>query len=111
MIVFFRDAGGKTPFLEWFDALWDEAKVRCRAKLDLLAREGHRLRRPAADYLRDGIFELRARAGRVQYRVLYFFHGPSIVVVSHGIRKRSAGVPPGEIDRARGRKRAFEADP
>jgi hypothetical protein len=33
------------------------------------------LRRPHADYLEDGIYELRWRNGTVQYRILYFFHG------------------------------------
>ena len=40
-----------------------------------LALFGHELRRPKADFLRDGIYELRAREGRANYRVLYFFHG------------------------------------
>ena len=69
------------------------------------------LRRPAADYLRDGIYELRAKAGRVQYRMLYFFQGRQAVVISHGITKQEATVPATEIERARRRKQAFEADP
>ena len=111
MIVFFRDENGSAPFLDWFDRLPEEAKVKCRARLGLLAEQGHLLRRPAADYLRDGIYELRARAGRVQYRLLYFFHGRQAVVLSHGISKQEAAVPPTEIERARRRKLAFEADP
>ena len=110
-IVFFRDSDGSTPFLDWFDHLSEMAKVRCRARIELLADQGHRLRRPAADYLRDGIYELRAKAGRVQYRMLYFFHGRTAVVVSHGITKDEAAVSPIEIELARGRKQAFEADP
>jgi phage-related protein len=110
-IVFFRDEDGSTPFLGWFDRLPEKAKVQCRARLEMLADQGHRLRRPAADYLRDGIYELRAKAGRVQHRMLYFFHGRVVVVISHGITKQEAAVPPIEIERARKRKRAFESDP
>lgn len=110
-IVFFRDEDGSVPFLDWFDRLPGKAKVQCRARLELLADQGHQLRRPAADYLRDGVYELRAKAGRVQYRMLYFFNGRAAVVVSHGITKQEAAVPPIEIERARKRRQAFEVDP
>ena len=110
-IVFFRDEDGSAPFLDWFDRLPQKARIQCRARLELLAEQGHQLRRPAADYLRDGIYELRAKAGRAQYRMLYFFHGRAAAVISHGIMKQEAAVPPIEIERARRRKQAFEADP
>ncbi len=110
-IVFYREEAGRAPFLDWFDRLPEKAKVQCRARLELLTEQGHQLRRPAADYLRDGIYELRAKAGRVQYRMLYFFHGQAGVVISHGITKKEAAVPPIEIERARKRKQAFETDP
>ncbi|MEH1871881.1 type II toxin-antitoxin system RelE/ParE family toxin [Nostoc sp.] len=41
--------------------------------MEQLAEYGFELRRPAADLLRDGIYELRAKHVRVQYRILYFF--------------------------------------
>jgi len=110
-ILLFRDTDGAVPFLEWFEALPDVARIRCRARLGLLADQGHELRRPAADYLRDGIHELRAKAGRVQYRVLYFFHGRQVVVLSHGLVKERSAVPEIEIERARRRKLAFESNP
>jgi phage-related protein len=109
-ILFFRDEDGSAPFLHWFDSLPAKAKVQCRARLELLAHFGHELRRPAADYLRDGIYELRAKAERVQYRILYFFYGRAAVVISHGITKQEAVVPPIDIERARKRRQAFEAD-
>jgi phage-related protein len=71
---------------------------------------GHELRRPEADFLRDGIYELRATLQSVNYRVLYFFHGREAVILSHGLVKERA-VPPLEIERAIMRKRRFEANP
>lgn len=80
---------------------------------------GHELRRPIADYLRDGIYELRPSYQGVNYRMLYFFpkadkskraNPPKIVVVSHGLTKESE-VPDVEIDRAIERKKMFEAHP
>ena len=46
----------------------------------------------------------------VNYRILYFFSGKDIVVISHGISKK-AEVPAIEIDRAIERKKKYEANP
>jgi hypothetical protein len=71
---------------------------------------GHELRRPEADFLRDGIHELRVSLRGVHHRILYFFHGPIAAAVSHGhVKERT--VPPREIDRAIERKKRFEANP
>ena len=51
---------------------------------------GSELRRPEADFPRDGIYELRASLQGVRYQILYFFHGTIAAVVSHGIC-RTAG--------------------
>jgi len=110
-LVLFREGDGSTPFLDWFHDLPQKAKLQCRARLQLLADHGHQLRRPAADYLREGVYELRAKAGHVQYRMLYFFHGQAAVVLSHGIIKHQAAVPPIEIDRAVRRKYLFASHP
>jgi phage-related protein len=71
---------------------------------------GHELRRPEADYLGDGIHELRARAGRMNYRVLYFFHGRHTAVLAHAFTKEGR-VPRAEIDRSMRRRTEFLADP
>ena len=67
--------------------------------------------RSEADYLRDGIHELRAKHLGVNYRILYFFFAREAVVVSHGVVKQRASVSPKEIERAMRRKRLFEGDP
>ena len=48
--------------------------------------------------------------GGVHYRILYFFNGKDVVVISHGISKTGA-IPPAEITRAIQRKKQFEANP
>jgi phage-related protein len=60
--------------------------------------------------LRDGIHELRARKGRVNYRLLYFFNGPGTAVLVHCLTKTDV-VPASDINRALRRKRWFLADP
>jgi len=53
---------------------------------------------------------LRPSYQDVQYRILYFFSGKGVAVLSHGITKEGA-VPDAEINRAIDRKKRFEADP
>jgi phage-related protein len=80
------------------------------ARIRLLAEMGHRLRRPHADYLRDGIYELRTRTGHVNYRLLYFFHGRDVAVLAHGLTKEDK-VPEADIERAIQRRQRYEQDP
>jgi putative component of toxin-antitoxin plasmid stabilization module len=75
-----------------------------------LAELGYELRRPEADYLRDGIYELRIGHRGANYRILYSFVGHRIVLLTHGIIKESR-VPPKEIDEAIVRKAKWETDP
>ncbi len=80
-----------------------KAFLKCQAAISRLALLGHELRRPEADLLRDGIYELRARLGSVNYRLLYFFHGQTVSVIAHGLTKEAA-VPAADVKRARARK-------
>ena len=98
------------PFLEWFGAIPPRAQDKCRVRLERLQQLGHELRRPEADFLRDGIYELRVGLQGINYRMLYFFHGRAAVVVSHGIVKERV-VPPAEIQLALRRKSQFEISP
>ena len=98
------------PVLDWFDALPDKVKAKCLVRIERLKEHGHELRRPEADYLRDGIYELRVGYRGVNYRMLYFFHGPTAAVVSQGLVKERM-IPPIEIRKAIERKKKFERDP
>ncbi len=67
--------------------------------------------RPEAAYLREDIYELRARHQNLNLRMLYFFHGRTTVVVSHGLVKQRSRVPKQEIALAVRSKKSFEASP
>ena len=68
--------------------------------IELLAINGNKLREPYAKYLRDGIFELRAKEGSDITRVLYFYVVGNKAVLTHGFVKKTEKTPPSEIDRA-----------
>ena len=112
-VIFYQETTGVCPVLDWLAELRGrnpKAWANCRARLGLLAEFGHELRRPAADFLRDGIHELRAKQGHVQYRVLYFFHGRNVAVLAHSLTKEDA-IPTADIERALKRKGLFAQDP
>jgi phage-related protein len=98
-IVIYREADGTVPLLDWMKRQSVRVRAKCHVKIERLAEYGFQLRRPDCDFLRDGIFELRAREGRVHYRILYGFIGHNAIVLSHGSTKEQ-GVPSKEIDRA-----------
>jgi len=109
-VVFYQEEDGTVPLLKWLDGLPVKVQDKCRLKLERLQELGYELRRPEADYLRDGVYELRVSLQAINYRMLYFFHGAIAAVVSHGIIKERV-VPAKEIDQASTRKREFVQDP
>ena len=86
-----------------------KVQAKCTERIDRLGELGHELRRPEADFLRDGIYELRSSYQGVHYRMLYFFAAKAVVVLSHGLTKEPE-VPPRDIDQAVQRKQMVEAD-
>jgi len=112
-VLFYQEESGDVPALDWLRELRRNdlrGYAKCVARVQRLAEMGHELRRPEADFLRDGIHELRARRGRVHYRILYFFHGNEIAVMAGGLGKEGK-VPDRDIERAVRRKVAFEKNP
>jgi phage-related protein len=109
-VIIYQEADGSVPLLDWLDDLSAKARNKCLVKIQMLSKSGHDLRRPHCDLLERGIWELRARAGNVQYRILYFFHGRNIVVASHGFAKERQ-VPQTEIDRAIQRHERYTQNP
>ena len=109
-VRYFREADRSVPLLDWLDELPAKAQDKCLVRLARLQELGHELRRPEGDYLRDGIYELRASLHGIHYRMLYFFYGSVAVVVSHGLVKERS-VPLRAVERAIERKRKFERDP
>ena len=113
-VVFYQETDGEVPVLEWLTQLVKQNRkgyANCVARIGQLAANGYELRRPAADYLTDGMYELRAKHIRVQYRILYFFYGQNVAILAHAITKEEEAVPAIDIERALRRKRLFEENP
>lgn len=108
--VIFYQEGDAVLVRDWLRKQPRKVQIKCLAYIAQLETSGHELRRPIADFLRDGIYELRPSYEGVNYRILYFFAGKNVVILSHGLTKKG-DVPAIEIDRAIERKRRYEADP
>ena len=110
-VILYREDDGSIPLDDWLASIPAEARARCIKRLELLASLGHELRRPHAEHLRGtDLYELRVKFYRVNYRMIYFFHGRTAAVLSHGFAKERT-IPPAEIALATDRMAKFLADP
>lgn len=108
-VIFFSERDGRVPLLDWMDTLQAKAQDKCFIKIERLKELGYDLRRPEADYLRDGIYELRISFRRIPHRILYFFNEGRAVLVDRLIKESK--VPPNQIDETIRRKSLFKANP
>ena len=79
------------------------------ASIAALRELGNTARRPLADYLEDGIYELRTRRFKKQFRVLYTFAGRHTILLLAGFEKKTKSVPARRLKKAKAlRKDYFE---
>lgn len=109
-VIFYKEVNGSCPAIDFLQTTPARVQAKAKDRIELLKDQGHQLRRPHADYLRNDIYELRWRWQRVNYRILYFFYGRTAVVLTNALTKEG-GVPDAEINRAIRRKQLFEANP
>jgi phage-related protein len=55
----------------------------------------------------EDIWECRIQLGSNAYRIFCFFDGHSVIVLTHGLIKKTQKTPPGEIERAEAHKRDY----
>lgn len=104
----YEKRNGQRPVADFLDALSDEEYKRMDTQIERLEEHGPALDRPHVGYLRDKIWELRARTRRTQLRILFFRVGNRFVL-SHGFRKRSGRVRDSEIKEAVGHRNDYLA--
>jgi len=112
-VLFFKDADGSAPVLDWLNSLRERderAYFKCVELVALLKQFGHELRRPRADMLRDGVYELRTRVGNVNYRILYGFVGKDVALLAKSLTKEKT-VPGKAIDEATRRLQLYKSEP
>ena len=99
-VVHYITEDGKDPFQDWLDALRDS-----RAKITILRRIDRAVQGNLGDHkaCREGVFEMRVDVGP-GYRVYYFQHGQTLVVLLCAGDKRTQA---GDIKKAIAHKTDF----
>jgi phage-related protein len=103
-IYYYMDLGGRRPVKEFISSLPVKDRAKVFAYFNELKVQGHNMRRPMADYLRDGIYELRPKHNRI----FYFFYMKDKVVLVHAIRKFILKIPEQDLELCIKRKKALE---
>jgi phage-related protein len=108
-VEFYRTETGANPVEDFLVSL--PSKVRQKAAWVLKAIE--QLQRISTQYFKkldgtDDIWEIRIIHGKDSIRLLCFWSGETIIIVTHGFKKKTDRVPQREIQLATERKKEFE---
>ncbi|MBC8420734.1 MAG: type II toxin-antitoxin system RelE/ParE family toxin [Desulfobacterales bacterium] len=106
-MIFYRSASGKCPIEEFVEDLPVEDAKEVVAAIAALRELGNNARRPLADYLEDGIYELRARRFKKQFRVLYTYAGRQTILLLTGFVKKTKSVPARVLNKAKALKKEY----
>jgi len=103
-VDFFREDDGTKPVGVFIKTLDVKMKAKVVADLHLLEEYGNMAREPLSKHLEDGIFEVRSKVGSDIVRILYFFDGKRIIIVTNGFVKKQSKTPRSEIELAKKRR-------
>jgi phage-related protein len=107
-VIFYKTIDGKCPVQEFLDSL--SAKVAQKVLWTLSLLED--LEIVPSTYLKkltgaDNIWECRVQYASNIYRIFCFFDSHSVVVLTHGLVKKSKKTPQREIERAESYRKDF----
>ena len=100
-IIFYEDADGTEPAKEFILNLDVKMRAKMIRTIEMLKKNGNKLREPESKPLDDGIMALRAKVGSDISRVLYFFIIGKKAVLTNGFIKKTQKTPKSEIERAK----------
>ena len=95
-IIFYDKADGTEPAKDFILSLDTKMRAKMLRMVEMLQKNGNKLRPPESKELGDGIMELRAKVGTDTSRVLYFFVVGRKAVLTHGFIKKTQKTPTGE---------------
>jgi hypothetical protein len=100
-VLYYESAEGECPVKEFIDSISERNQAKTLAVIAALEERGPDLPRPYADFLKDGIHELRVKLSGDQIRILYFFCYRDFIVLTNVFMKKTAKVPESEIRKAK----------
>jgi phage-related protein len=106
-IDFYRDAEGNIPVEDFLVDLPEKDRARIAWTINLLEEYGLQLGLPYVKHLRGKLWELRIRAGRKDYRIIYFAYVGQRFIILHGFVKKTQKTPRRELEVAERRMTDF----
>jgi phage-related protein len=107
-IEFYQTSSGTSPVEEFLDSLSDQHAQKVAWVLRLV----ERLDRVPDQYLKklvgtDQLWEIRVQAGGKNFRLLGFFDGPILLILTSGFVKKQQKTPRQEIELAQRRREEY----
>jgi len=107
-ISFYRTASGKHPVKDHLDSLTDAQATKIVWVLKLI----RELDQIPSKYFKkmvntNDIWEARVDVGRNTFRLLGFFHGQELIILTNSFQKKSQKIPLKEIKLAEKRKKEY----
>lgn len=103
-IYWFIDERGNNPVRKFVESLSSKEQAKISAYVSELKNQGHNLRRPMADYLGNGIYELRPRKNRI----FYFFFLKDNAILAHAVKKETKRILKADLNLCMKRKAQVE---
>lgn len=91
------------PFGDYFWEFYNAQSKDVRTKVDYVLQiimTVERIPQKFFKHVEDGIYEIRIKSGSDIYRVFSFFEEGKLVILLHGMTKKSQKLPRREIERA-----------
>ncbi len=101
------------PYKDYFWDFYNPLKQNIKDKVDCVLHIVMTLERVPAKFfkhLEDGIYEIRIEVGSNIYRVFCFFDDDKLVVLLHGLQKKTQKTPRNEIEQAKKLRRNYYED-
>ena len=107
-IIFYTTKSGKCPVKAHLDTISDNQVTKIAWVLKLI----RELDQVPAKYLKkltntDDIWEIRVDVGKNTFRLLGFFHGRELIILTNSFQKKSQKTPLNKIKLAEKRKKDF----
>jgi phage-related protein len=108
-VIYYGDERNNRPVEEFINDLDIKTKAKVLARIEFLEEHWHELRRPYADSLGSGLYELRIISSGKQIRVIYAYMFKDYIVLLHSIIKKTNAVPKNDMLKAKSRMNNFQA--
>jgi|SwirhisoilCB1_FD_contig_21_32364273_length_574_multi_5_in_0_out_0_2 phage-related protein len=102
-IEYYIEQNGNCPVIDFIEGLDTRAQLRIAKALEKLEAQGANAKYPLVSPVRGKIWELRVGYNKTIYRILYFIATGRVIVLLHGIPKKTQELPEAAIRLAEAR--------